>query len=129
MLTIEPSKIIGPEHDPYMLRWHIFRVGVLPRIFLHKFLRSDYDRALHNHPWWFVSVLVRGQYMEHTVNSVIHRRAPSIAFRPISHRHRVKLVEEQPCWTLFFTGPERQRWGFFCPKGYVDSAGFEGCED
>lgn len=124
---------IGDISDPLMWRWQIFRVGTLPRVFVHKFLRSDYDRALHNHPWWFVSVLIKGEYFEHTETGVIHRKAPSIVYRPITHRHRVELVKdrvpfvhdihlyrERPCWTLFITGPERQQWGFFCPEGFID---------
>jgi hypothetical protein len=115
---------IGPDADPLMWRWQILRIGRLPRIFVHKFLRSDYDRALHNHPWAFVSVLLKGEYFEHTENGVIHRRAPSVVYRPITHRHRVELIEDRPCWTLFLTGPECQRWGFFCQEGYVDSQQF-----
>ena len=25
-----------------------------------------------------------------------------------------------PCWTLVFTGPNRRKWGFWCPRGWVE---------
>src|SRR6202040_601720 len=83
--------------DPYMLRWFLFRSkrDWLPRLYLHKFLRSDDDRAPHDHPWWFISIMLKGSYTEHRwvdgVEVVRRRRAPSIAYRALSTRHRVDL--------------------------------------
>lgn len=146
-LRVRPSRVIGDEANPYMLRWHIFRIGNLPRVFVHKFLRSDYDRALHNHPWWFISIIIKGQYLEHMPNGdTVLRKAGSVVRRGLEHSHRIELIKdccnvpgalvpmlfpirEQPCWTLFITGPDVRRWGFFCPKGFVDSADFTGCEE
>lgn len=64
---------------PYMLRWWLFGTSKTldnhgnpqPRrpfgysFYLHCFLRSDDDRALHDHPWNFVSLLLFGGYKEH----------------------------------------------------------------
>jgi hypothetical protein len=31
---------------------------------VHNIKRSDYDRALHDHPWWNISIVLRGGYWE-----------------------------------------------------------------
>ena len=138
----KPDLVIGDQAHPYMLRWHLFRWRHFPRIYIHKFLRSDDDRAPHDHPWWFVSILLWGSYVEHRwidgVRQVRRRTAPSIAFRPISTRHRVELTEEwydmnsryglRPAWTLIVTGRDVRGWGFWCPREqFVPASKFQGC--
>lgn len=115
MIMIPPTQIIGPDHDPYMLRWILFRFRHWPRVYLHKILRSDDDRALHDHPWWFISFLLKGSYTEQTPQGAVRRDSPSVAFRPLSTRHRVWLPEGFHAWTLVITGPDVRGWGFWCP--------------
>jgi hypothetical protein len=45
-----PDFVIGGD-SPYMLRWWIIPRNKFFNIYLHRFLRSDDDRALHDHPW------------------------------------------------------------------------------
>jgi len=148
---MKPSKVIGPPDDPYMLRWNIIRVGKLPRVYLHRFCRSDEDRAPHDHPWWFISIILRGRYIEMRPEGNHVRRAGSVAFRRATDRHRIVLfgntfeqagdpetgkgfiqwhVPYKPVWTLFITGPVRRHWGFWCPgEHFVPAAEFDGCDD
>lgn len=46
---------------------------------------------------------------------------------PMPHPHFLKLAgpnNDQPCMTLFITGPRRGRWGFYCPEGHRDFADY-----
>jgi hypothetical protein len=62
------------DGNPYLIRYFIYRPDWLRhfridakkagRIYLHHFLRSDYDRALHDHPWNFRTFLLKGGYRE-----------------------------------------------------------------
>ena len=141
----KPSLVIGRPEDPYLLRWHLIPRNRFIGVHLHKFLRDDEDRALHDHPWWFISFLFKGRYDEIISDDgtkAIYRNAPSIVFRAAEHRHRVVLpiiitdIEfkhdengigeiasttetRQPAWTLVITGPRVREWGFWCPKGFV----------
>lgn len=115
----KPHFIIGSEERPYLLRWYLIPRNKYLNLYLHRFLRSDDDRALHDHPWWFVSILIRGQYNEITSSSIIYRSSFSLAYRPALWRHRVELVNNNPCWTVVLTGKTRRIWGFWCPKGFV----------
>ena len=123
LLSGRPHQIIG-EGSPYMLRWYVIPRNPVLNIYVHKFLRSDDDRALHDHPWWFVSMILRGRYAEISEQPLKVRRAGSIAYRPAEYRHRVELLcapsalkgrgPLMPAWTLIVTGRRVRTWGFWC---------------
>ncbi len=151
-----PNLVVGTE-DPqgaYLLRWYVtpwrgWFAGIapenmtwwqravhavvkrLPNLYLHKFLRDDDDRALHDHPSWAVSFILRRGYIEHTIadGGIHHRREygpGSLRFMRTRHTHRIELHTDtttgtaQPCWTLFLFGPRCRDWGFHCPeRGWV----------
>jgi hypothetical protein len=112
--------IIGTDDDPYLKRWFILPHNKWFNIYLHKFCRSDDDRALHDHPWVNMSLLIRGSYLEHMQDGSIVLRSPWWpVFRKAEAAHRVELIAMQPVWTIFVTGRHRRSWGFHCPKGWV----------
>jgi hypothetical protein len=147
MATRPPDFVIGGQDDPYLLRWFVtpwrrwFRdvdrltwwqrplraiTSRLPAIYLHQFCRPDDDRALHDHPWPWASLLLDGAYTEHTIAAGgIHQRRRYTAGSFRMHRprfaHRIELDQSQvcthfrPCITLFFVGPRLRDWGFHCP--------------
>lgn len=130
-----PDFIIGDEHNPYLLRWWVIPRNRFFNIYLHKFCRSDDDRALHDHPWLFnCSILLRGEYKEHTFKGIFHRKKWAVKFRWGKSPHRVELLKAfdvtytdpnkyrptdlVPVWTLFITGPKVREWGFYCSHGW-----------
>lgn len=60
----KPSFIIGPLDNPYLWRWHLLPRNRWFNIYLHKVLRDDDDRALHDHPYDNISVVLKGGYTE-----------------------------------------------------------------
>ena len=129
----EPDFIVGGKDDPYLLRWWIIPRNRFFNIYLHKFLRSDDDRALHDHMYVRCSIILKGAYIEHFSNKKRkYRKAGYIVFRKPTTAHRVQLLSEwtqflfgkpitkiyKPCWTLFITGPRVREWGFHCPNGW-----------
>lgn len=93
-LRLEPHQVIGGPDDPYLLRWYVIPRNPWLNVYVHKFCRSDDDRALHDHPWWFVSLMLSGRYDEITEAGTKRRRTGSIAYRPAAWRHRVALLWE-----------------------------------
>lgn len=131
----EPDQIIGGREDPYLLRWWLLPRNKLLNVYLHHFLRSDDDRALHDHPWANASWLLRGEYLEHTIAAGgINRRtrleAGAVRVRWTGRlAHRVEL-NAGPCWTLFVTGPRYREWGFHCPDaGWIHWERFTADDD
>lgn len=119
----QPDQIIGGSEDPYLLRWYFIPRNRFFNVYVHRFLRSDDDRALHDHPWVNMSVLLEGRYVEHTIRAGgievrCARTAGSIVLRRARHAHRIEL-DDGPCWTLFITGPRVRVWGFHCPHRWV----------
>lgn len=117
-----PDVEIGGSENPYLRRWFLIPRNRWFNIYLHHFCRSDDDRALHDHPWWNLSVLLRGQYVEHTIEpGGVNRRTTRVAgemkLRRAKAAHRIELTDG-PCWTLFITGPRVRDWGFHCPQGW-----------
>lgn len=115
MIKRKPDMDIGPG---YMHRWYIIPRNRYFNIYLHKIIKDDDDRALHDHPWWSLSVLLKGSLLEilqdrerHPVRFMPLLRSPTLA-------HRLEVVNG-PVWTLFITGPRVREWGFYCPKGWV----------
>ncbi len=111
----------------YMNRWWILpyadsKGSYRPAIRIHEILRSDLGRDFHDHPWDYVSIILRGGYYEVIPqydkyrNYVGDKRTwygpGSIVFRCAEHLHRLELPEGQTCTTLFTTFKYKQKWGF-----------------
>ena len=86
---------------------------------LHKFSESDDDRAHHDHPWWFVTMILTSGYFNVTKdNDGAENREwikpGSIRLRSTGHTHIVILRDDKPpTWTIVITGRYRHRWGFY----------------
>lgn len=122
-----PDFIIGTPRAPYMNRWYVIPRNRWFNIYLHQILRSDDDRALHDHPWINLSIVLKGGYREMMPAgppgvigwTVVKRRAPgSIVGRRPTAAHRLEVDAGRPCWSLFLTGPKVREWGFWCPQGW-----------
>ncbi len=115
MLKRPPDRIIG---DCYLHRWHLLPRNRFCNVYLHRYLGSDDDRALHDHPWHSVSFLLRGRLREHLQGGRSREiargwpvwRAPTLA-------HRLDLLSDTAL-TVFITGPRVRDWGFYCPQGW-----------
>lgn len=117
-----PDVVIGGHDNPYLMRWYVIPRNRFLNIYLHRFCRSDDDRALHDHPWINCSILLAGRYVEHTILSGgvevrTTRNAGEIKFRGARSAHRIELTDGN-CLTLFITGPRSREWGFHCPAGW-----------
>ena len=156
----EPDEVIGPGTrsrkanghvdvpKAFLIRWFVIPKNRWVNVYLHKFIRDDEDRALHDHPFLFsISCLVLGSYYEVTMNAGGVRKrtmysAGSVRLIGPWKAHRIELttsvVERSlgggqvlwnrpkriPCWSLFITGPKVRTWGFHCLNGWKPSDGF-----
>jgi hypothetical protein len=98
---------------------------------VHHLLISD-DSCLHNHPWLFKSLILKGGYWEITPDVDQHKLDVTKTFdgsngktvkkwygpgsflnRPAHWIHRLELPEGQTCWTFVITFKKTKEWGFF----------------
>lgn len=122
----------------YLNRWGFAhdRVG---RVLLHRMDAPDPGIDLHDHPWWFVSVVLWGGYTEHraltreapmmariaeeyptcTRGVVEERRPGSVRVMRLDECHTITELRRRRCWTLVIGGPRVRSWGFYLPSGYM----------
>ena len=138
----DPKGGVGCGPVPFFRRpiaWLIQRFGIAVRI--HHIKRSDDDRAFHDHPWWYVTLILSGGYYEvqpryrrgiycgethtwHRPGTMLFRRATSW------HRLVINPYTRENTWTLFITGPKTNSWGFLAEprhkiywKDYLKNSG------
>lgn len=135
MNSRSPDFTITPTSTPYLFRWHIIPRNKLFNIYLHRTIADDDDRALHDHPWLNLSIILEGGYNEHVYHSSLSshpyiiqiRRWPgALIFRRSTTAHRLSLINFNPCISLFITGPRLRDWGFHCPQGWIHWKDFTG---
>lgn len=89
----------------YLHRWTVCKFGNL-HVRIHHILSSDGTPFLHNHPFWYVSIIVSGGYTEQVLVGdeikTIDHHAPAIIIRKPSTYHRITNVHGM-CKTLFVT--------------------------
>lgn len=133
-----PCRLIQLDRGPYLERYYLGRLlGVT--FYLHRFVSSDSERHLHNHPWgWGGSLILCGSYIEERALDLCPAAGPAGCLVKYRRRRFFNLVngttahrihDARPgTWSLFFHGPRvryGQRlkgWGFFERVG-VDTHG------
>lgn len=131
----------------YMRRWRIIHTPWFG-IRIHNIVRSDDDRELHDHPFSFVSFILKGGYNEYTPRGGPDWYGPgSVIFRRAEDLHRLELRRkrgfnlggairvpdqtspEVSAWTFVIRGPTRRQWGFMTDKGWVSAKDFVGSRE
>lgn len=130
-----------PKTGPvYMKRLVIFRTPLFG-MQLQRLYRADADRDLHDHPRVFLSVLLRGTYIEqyargvyrdhhlYTLGRVRLGGLPKFLgvvrynWMPLDKAHRIDTLHRRkdsgPVWSLLFVGPRHRVWGFYTDDGFV----------
>lgn len=114
----KPDFVIGHHERPYILRWYLIPQNRRFNIYYHRILRSDDDRALHDHPWPNMTLVLSGCYVEYLRDEIRFRYEGDFVFRRATTPHRIVIPEGGYAETLFFTGPNIRQWGFWCPQGW-----------
>jgi hypothetical protein len=127
------------DGEIYLDRWGI-RCGALFGIYLHRMAAPDPGIDLHDHPWPFVSIILRGGYTEEVADSRDACRlageaeeagspvrsnytriwpAGSVHRLRLNECHRIVALRRCPTWTLVLLGRTERSWGFYEPAGWV----------
>lgn len=59
-----PDFTVKREDGDYLRRWYVIPRNRWFNIYLHNMVQDDDPRALHDHPWWNVSIVLKGGYYE-----------------------------------------------------------------
>ena len=112
--------------DLYLRRWRLVQTPWFG-VYLHRMQRPDGDRYLHDHPWPFTSVILRGGYIESFVDWETHdpARARARIFCKVGRPHRMAMGDfhairrllRVPTWTLVLVGRRVRDWGYLTDHG------------
>lgn len=93
-------------------------------IYLHRIDTPDSRPTLHDHPWSFLAIVLRGGYQErvpavgperdtaqHTVRRFNFKRATDL--------HFISRLLRAPTWTLVLTGRRKRVWGYRDHNGWT----------
>ena len=78
--------------------------------YLHRLKALNVPPQCHDHPWSFVTFILRGGYWEFHDGAWTWRRPGSILFRPAEFSHNV--VTKGVAWSIVIVSRKRRDWGF-----------------
>lgn len=119
--TISGCEARGDADSPYLTRYTLLGCRWF-QLCIHVFHRSDNDE-MHDHPWDFWTLLLKGGYMERVFTTRPHatqllkHRPGALLYRPAEHAHQVVLYPGKQATTLVLMFKRRREWGFFTKKG------------
>lgn len=107
-----------PERN-YLTRWRIVQTP-WAGLYLHRLDGPDPRPTLHDHPWPFLSIVLRGGYVERRLNPMTMTVDEEHRIRRVNRAragmaHSIRYLLRQPTWTLLFVGARRRTWGYLEP--------------
>ncbi len=104
------------DHSQYVVRLTIVEVPWFA-LCMHFLLRADTWQYAHNHPKWFLSIILRGGYTE-LRNGVERQRNHFNFFRGTPNDTHIITAVKPNTVTLCFMGPKTTEWGFKTRSGW-----------
>ncbi len=109
---------------PYLVRYYLLfpdsvqreRKDIPFNILIHQFIQSD-TPVLHTHPWWYLTIILKGGYWEHLPGGIKKWRGPGHIRFGRNVTHWVEIPETGKTWTLFIRGRTIREWGFINEEG------------
>lgn len=97
-------------------------------VYIHHVAKSDEERDPHDHPWDFISLVLKNGYTEKVWDSkdrnsfkTFVRNPGKIVYHKVSQFHQLKLNSEG-AWTLVVAGRRKHNlWGYLTENGWVDN--------
>ena len=105
--------------DVYLSRLMLVRLPWIG-VYVHVIRRQDWAQCQHDHPWSFLTFILRGGYEEQVGDRTFIRRPGYIGYRPRSFEHRITRLLSGPAVTLVIRFRNHESWGFRTNLGKVE---------
>lgn len=110
VLRFLPHKELGWKDIGEVFTRYTLLKTPLFRVYLHCLYAPRWHPMGHDHPWSFVTLILRGGYLEWTPSGKFYRPPGSVLHREAEFAHNV--ITGGVCWSLVVTGPKRREWQF-----------------
>lgn len=96
-------------------------------IYVHRFDGPDPRSTLHDHPWDFTSLVLRGGYVERRLDTKTLEVNETHTVRWVNRlkthdAHAIMRLLRVPTWTLMLVGRRVRTWGYLEPVDGADGA-------
>lgn len=113
------KEIKSKTGELHFKRWEIIKTP-FGSIWLHAIYKPDADKHLHNHPWDFKSIILKGSYKELTEKGIVHQTPGKFNVINGENYHKILDVESDVVYTLVFVTPTKRQWGYNVDGEFVD---------
>lgn len=122
------KEIKSKAGELHFRRWSILSTPWF-NIYLHCIHKKDDDKHMHDHPWSFYSIILKGAYVEERgvrgfvqSTKTIVRWPGSIQYVKKDIPHRIThIINNRPVWSLIITGKSGREWGYTTEQGWLDN--------
>lgn len=105
------KEIRSKEGKLHFRRWELLKTKWFS-IWIHGIYESDQDLHLHNHPWDFKSIVLKGSYIELTEKGFVWQTPMKFNSRNGENFHKIYKLLTPVVYTLFFVTPIKREWGY-----------------
>ncbi len=106
--------------DVHFERWAIFETSWLS-LYIHKIHKEDKDLHLHSHPWNFISIILRGSYLEETPGKLNVKKFLTISKMRKGNFHKIRSIISGPVYSLFLTYGKKEPWYYLVGVNKIES--------
>jgi hypothetical protein len=105
--------------ETYLTRWRVVQTPWFA-LYVHRFDGPDSRFVLHDHPWNFMSIVLRGGYTEMRLNKLDR----TVGEHTVKHinvvrrddAHYITKLLRYPSWSLLLVGGRKRTWGYWEPS-------------
>lgn len=112
-----------PNYDKpgnYLTRWRLIQTPFVS-LYIHRLDSPDPRPTLHDHPWSFLSIIIRGGYTERRLNPRtmhVHEARRVRRFNQVRPHdaHAIIRLHRVPTWSVLLVGRRVREWGYLEPE-------------
>lgn len=128
METFKVPQYDGDDDDDYLTRLRIVQTPWFG-VYLHRFDGPDPRPTLHDHPWRFLSIVLRGGYVERRLDPLDmtvdeDHRVRFVNRMRLCDAHSIMRLTRVPTWTLMLVGRRVRTWGYLEPQPGSNFTGY-----
>lgn len=97
--------------ETYLTRYRIVQTPWFG-VYVHRFDGPDSRPTLHDHPWPFLSLVLRGGYSERRRYGGPLVRIRRLNVKATTDLHYIDHLHRTPTWTLMVVGRRVRTWGY-----------------
>lgn len=115
------KEILSKQGELHFKRFAIIETARLS-LYIHTILLADEDLHLHSHPWNFISLILKGSYLEETPFGWNEKKFLTLSTMGRNQVHKIERITKGSVFSLFLTYGEHKPWFYQVGTEQVESS-------